>query len=34
MEQLDSFRVDNWATQIRRGLLELCVLNMVAQGEV
>ncbi|GMV90875.1 MAG: hypothetical protein AMXMBFR82_06530 [Candidatus Hydrogenedentota bacterium] len=34
MPQQDDFNVDNWATQIRRGLLELCVLNMVAQGEV
>lgn len=34
MTHVESFNVDNWATQIRRGLLELCVLNMVAQGEV
>jgi PadR family transcriptional regulator PadR len=34
MAQNDNFNVDNWATQIRRGLLELCVLNMVAEGEV
>jgi PadR family transcriptional regulator PadR len=34
MGQDDNFNVDNWATQIRRGLLELCVLNMVGEGEV
>ncbi len=34
MGQNGNFNVDNWATQIRRGLLELCVLNMVAEGEV
>ena len=31
---MEQFNVDNWAAQLRRGLLELCVLNMVAQGEV
>jgi PadR family transcriptional regulator PadR len=30
----DGFNVDNWATQLRKGLLELCILNMVAQEEV
>lgn len=28
------FNVDNWATQLRKGLLELCILNIVAQEEV
>ncbi|MBX7255691.1 MAG: PadR family transcriptional regulator [Candidatus Hydrogenedentes bacterium] len=28
------FSVDNWATQLRKGLLELCILNIVAQEEV
>ncbi len=30
----NGFNVDNWATQLRKGLLELCILNMVAQDEV
>lgn len=34
MAESETFNVDNWAAQIRRGLLELCVLNIVAQGEV
>lgn len=24
----------NWTTQMRKGLLELCIVNMLAQGEV
>jgi len=30
----NGFNVDNWATQLRKGLLELCILNIVAQEEV
>ena len=32
--EMERFNVDNWSTQLRRGLLELCVLNMLASREV
>lgn len=28
------FDVDNWTTQVRKGLLEMCIVNMLAAGEV
>ena len=30
----DKFDMDNWATQLRKGLLELCIINQLAQGEM
>ena len=29
-----SFPIDNWTTQVRKGLLELCLVNLLAQGEL
>ena len=26
--------IDNWTTQLRRGVLELCILNLLAKGEI
>jgi PadR family transcriptional regulator PadR len=26
--------MDNWTTQLRKGLLELCLVNLLAQGEL
>ena len=26
--------VDNWTTQLRKGVLDLCILNLLAQGEI
>ncbi|GMV99708.1 MAG: PadR family transcriptional regulator [Candidatus Hydrogenedentota bacterium] len=26
--------IDNWTTQLRKGLLELCIMNILATGEV
>ena len=34
VQEADQFNIDNWSTQLRRGLLELCVLNMLANQEV
>ncbi len=31
MEPLD---LDNWTTQLRKGLLELCIVNLLAGGEM
>ncbi|MBI5091607.1 MAG: PadR family transcriptional regulator [Candidatus Hydrogenedentes bacterium] len=31
---LETFNVDNWVTQLRRGLIELCILNMLANEEL
>ena len=28
------FNVDNWTTQVRKGVLELCVLNTLSHGQV
>lgn len=27
------FDLDNWTTQVRKGLLEFCIVNLLAQGE-
>ena len=32
--QPKSFDFENWTTQIRKGFLELCILNLLAQGEL
>jgi len=34
--QIDSGEMDlgNWTTQLRKGLLELCIVNLLAQGEL
>jgi PadR family transcriptional regulator PadR len=29
-----TFDMDNWATQLRKGLLELCVISVLAKGDV
>jgi len=26
--------IDNWTTQLRKGLLELCIVNLLAQGQM
>jgi len=26
--------IDNWTTQLRKGLLELCVVNLLANGDI
>ena len=31
---MKSFDVENWRTQLRKGILELCILNLLAQGEL
>jgi len=33
MGELDS-DIDNWTTQLRKGLLELCIVNVLAKGDV
>lgn len=33
MTTLKKLSIDNWTTQVRKGLLELCVFNLVAEGE-
>ena len=30
----DIFNVDNWSTQLRKGIVELCILNMLEQKEL
>ncbi|MFA6240581.1 MAG: PadR family transcriptional regulator [Candidatus Hydrogenedentales bacterium] len=30
----DSVDVENWTTQLRRGVLELSILNLLARGEI
>ncbi len=30
----EPFNLDNWTTQLRKGLLELCIVNLLARGEV
>lgn len=30
----ENVNIDNWTTQLRKGLLELCIVNLLAQGEV
>ncbi len=34
--EIDSGEMDlgNWTTQLRKGLLELCIVNLLAQGEL
>jgi len=34
MSDLHEFDLDNWSTQVRKGFLELCIANLLAQGEV
>ena len=34
MDPREKFNVDNWATQLRKGLVELCILNMLAHEEL
>ena len=29
-----AFDMDNWTTQLRKGLLELCIVNLLAKGEL
>ena len=29
-----TINIDNWTTQLRKGLLELCIVNLLAQGEL
>jgi PadR family transcriptional regulator, regulatory protein PadR len=33
-ERDEPIDVDNWTTQLRRGVLELCILNLLAKGEI
>ena len=28
------FDMDNWTTQLRKGLLELCIVNLLSKGEM
>jgi len=28
------FDIDNWTTQLRKGLLEMCILNLLSTGEM
>ena len=28
------FSIDNWLTQLRKGMLELCIVNLLAENEV
>jgi len=30
----DSLDMTNWSTQLRKGLLELCIVNIVGQGDI
>ena len=30
----DGLDLSNWTTQLRKGLLELCIVNLLAKGEV
>ena len=30
----ESSDIDNWTTQLRKGLLELCIVNVLAKGDV
>ena len=30
----DGLDLDNWTTQLRKGLLELCIVNLLARGEL
>lgn len=30
----NSFAMDNWTTQLRKGLLELCIVNLLAEDEL
>ncbi|MCC6697185.1 MAG: PadR family transcriptional regulator [Candidatus Hydrogenedentes bacterium] len=32
--QEEAVDIDNWTTQLRKGLLELCIVNLLAQGEL
>ena len=34
IESLEPLNVDNWTTQLRKGLLELCIINLLAKGEI
>lgn len=34
VETSQNLNIDNWTTQLRKGLLELCIVNLLAQGEV
>ena len=29
-----NLNIDNWTTQLRKGLLELCIVNLLADGEL
>jgi PadR family transcriptional regulator PadR len=31
---LDVDAADNWTTQLRKGVLELCILNIIGQGRI
>jgi PadR family transcriptional regulator PadR len=33
-EMNENFNVDNWSTQLRKGIVELCILNMLEQKEL
>jgi len=33
-EAFEEANVDNWTTQLRKGLLELCIVNLLAKGEL
>ncbi|NUM56064.1 MAG: PadR family transcriptional regulator [Candidatus Hydrogenedentes bacterium] len=34
MNDPDTFNIDNWSTQLRKGLVEFCILNMLSQQEL
>ena len=31
---MDTAEISNWMTQLRKGLLELCIFNLLARGEL
>lgn len=33
-DRISSFDMDNWTTQLRKGLLELCIVNLLSNGEL
>lgn len=34
MSPKEPLSISNWATQLRKGLLELCIVNIVAQSDI
>ena len=34
MQRQAAFELENWTTQLRKGLLEFCIVNLLASGEL